>query len=65
MDELNKPYNPKDHEDKLYKEWEEAGYFNPDNFPVSQDTGSKIQVPRFCMVIPPQTLPALCIWATP
>ncbi|MEK7629716.1 MAG: valine--tRNA ligase [Patescibacteria group bacterium] len=56
MDELNKPYNPKDHEDKLYKEWEEAGYFNPDNFPVSQDTGSKIQVPRFCMVIPPPNI---------
>ncbi|MEK9174530.1 MAG: valine--tRNA ligase [Patescibacteria group bacterium] len=56
FDELNKPYNPKDHEEKIYKEWEEAGYFNPDNLPVSQDTSSKIQAPRFCMVIPPPNI---------
>ena len=31
MDELNKPYNPKDHEDKIYKTWEDSGFFNPDN----------------------------------
>ncbi len=26
-----KPYNPKDTEEKIYKTWEESGYFNPDN----------------------------------
>jgi valyl-tRNA synthetase len=25
-----KPYNPKDTEDKIYKLWEESGFFNPD-----------------------------------
>ena len=38
MDELNKPYNPKDHEDRIYKIWEDSGYFNPDRLPaVSAD----------------------------
>ncbi|MEK7565198.1 MAG: valine--tRNA ligase [Patescibacteria group bacterium] len=54
--ELNKPYNPKDHEEKIYKLWEDSGFFNPDNLPVSQDTSSKIQAPRFCMVIPPPNI---------
>ncbi|MBI2052546.1 MAG: valine--tRNA ligase [Candidatus Sungbacteria bacterium] len=52
-DELNKPYNPKDHEEKVYKQWEKSGYFNPDNLPVSQDTSSKIQAPRFCITMAP------------
>ncbi|MFA6551755.1 MAG: valine--tRNA ligase [Patescibacteria group bacterium] len=46
MDELNKPYNPKDHEEKIYKKWEESGYFNPDNLPGDRKES-------FCMVIPP------------
>ena len=25
-----KPYNPKETEDKIYKAWEESGFFNPD-----------------------------------
>jgi len=34
MDEaLNKPYNPKDTEERIYKLWEESGFFNPDNLP--------------------------------
>ena len=28
--EFDKPYNPKEHEDKIYKLWEESGFFNPD-----------------------------------
>ncbi|MBI2454410.1 MAG: valine--tRNA ligase [Parcubacteria group bacterium] len=36
-DELNKPYNPKNHEEKIYKMWEEPGYFNPDRLPVGAD----------------------------
>lgn len=31
MEELTKAYNPKETEDKIYKLWEESGYFNPDN----------------------------------
>jgi valyl-tRNA synthetase len=29
--ELPKAYDPREWEDKLYKQWEESGYFNPDN----------------------------------
>lgn len=31
--ELPKAYNPKETEDRIYKLWEESGYFNPDNLP--------------------------------
>ena len=31
--DLPKTYNPKEVEDKIYKLWEESGYFNPDNLP--------------------------------
>ncbi|MFA6270093.1 MAG: valine--tRNA ligase [Candidatus Paceibacterota bacterium] len=27
---LKKPYNPIEHEDSIYKKWEESGFFNPD-----------------------------------
>ncbi len=36
-EELNKPYDPKEHEGKIYKLWEESGYFNPDNLPKSKE----------------------------
>jgi len=29
-EELKKPYNPNEHEDLIYKKWEESGFFNPD-----------------------------------
>lgn len=28
---MEKAYNPQDHEDRIYKKWEESGAFNPDN----------------------------------
>ncbi len=31
--ELTTSYNPKEVEDKIYKLWEDSGYFNPDNLP--------------------------------
>ncbi|MBX4211561.1 MAG: valine--tRNA ligase [Candidatus Yanofskybacteria bacterium] len=31
--ELPKAYNPKETEDRIYKLWEESGFFNPDNLP--------------------------------
>ena len=37
MDKVNekllKPYNPKETEGRIYKLWEESGYFNPDKLP--------------------------------
>jgi valyl-tRNA synthetase len=29
-EEFKKPYNPTEHEDAIYKKWEESGFFNPD-----------------------------------
>ncbi len=37
--ELSKTYNPKEVEDKIYKLWEESGFFNPDNLPLQQVQG--------------------------
>jgi len=31
MKELSKSYQPQENEDVIYKQWEESGYFNPDN----------------------------------
>ncbi|MEK7582846.1 MAG: valine--tRNA ligase [Patescibacteria group bacterium] len=33
MSDLPKAYNPKETEEKIYKLWEESGFFNPDNLP--------------------------------
>lgn len=32
-EKLTKPYNPQETEERIYKQWEESGYFNPDNLP--------------------------------
>jgi len=32
-DKLLKPYNPKETEDKIYKLWEESGFFAPEAHP--------------------------------
>ena len=29
-EELKKPFNPIEHENLIYKKWEESGFFNPD-----------------------------------
>jgi len=41
-----KPYEPKDHEKRIYALWEESGYFNPDNLP-----GDRTE--PFTIVMPP------------
>src|SRR5688572_11008066 len=52
MDEkLLKPYNPKETEEKIYKLWEESGYFNPDNLPLRQAQGKPVET--FSMIMPP------------
>ncbi len=43
---LLKPYNPKETEGRIYKLWEESGFFNPDKLP-----GDRKEV--FSMVLPP------------
>lgn len=46
-----KPYNPTEHEDKLYAMWETSGYFNPD---VCIDKGvTAADAEPFSIVLPP------------
>ncbi|HEY4499761.1 MAG TPA: class I tRNA ligase family protein, partial [Candidatus Paceibacterota bacterium] len=44
--ELSSAYDPQQHEDRIYKLWEESGYFNPDNLPG-------IRAKTFTITIPP------------
>ena len=45
--ELPKAYCPKDHEDKIYEEWEKSGYFNPDNLDCTDEAEN------YSIVMPP------------
>ena len=45
--ELDKIYNPVENEDKIYKKWEESGYFNPNNLDLEADA------PSYTIVLPP------------
>ncbi|MFA5187762.1 MAG: valine--tRNA ligase [Patescibacteria group bacterium] len=45
MKEIPKAYDPKEVEDKIYKLWEESGYFNPDNLPGNRPDYFSIAMP--------------------
>lgn len=45
-EKLLKPYNPKDTEDRIYKLWEDSGFFNPDNLPSERKE-------TFTIIMPP------------
>ncbi len=45
------PYNPADHEDKLYAEWESRGYFNPDT--CIEEGIAAPDAETFSIVLPP------------
>ena len=48
---LLKPYDPRETEDRIYKLWEESGFFNPD---VCIEKGvTDKDAETFCMVLPP------------
>jgi valyl-tRNA synthetase len=57
MDEkFLKPYDPAATESRLYKEWEESGYFNPDNLPpipAADGGAAKPRTEPFSIVLPP------------
>ena len=40
-----KPYNPQETESRIYKMWEESGYFNPDNLPERHKEKYTISMP--------------------
>jgi valyl-tRNA synthetase len=50
-----KPYTAADTEERIYKKWEESGYFNPDNLSDLwvTDTKSKPRTEAFTIVMPP------------
>jgi len=48
--ELDKAYNPGENEDKIYKKWEESGYFNPDNLNLTERAKS------YTIVLPPPNI---------
>lgn len=48
-DNLDKPYNPKEVEDKIYAIWEKSGFFNPDNLPARHKK-------PFCITVPPPNI---------
>ncbi len=50
-DKLLKPYNPSDTEDRIYKLWEESGFFNPD-ICIEKGITDKNAEP-FSIVLPP------------
>ncbi len=50
-EKLLKPYNPKEHEEAIYKRWEEAGYFNPEKCIEAGVT--KPDAKPFTIVLPP------------
>ncbi len=42
---LAKAYEPKAVEDKIYKEWEKSGFFNPDNLPGDRPESFTVMMP--------------------
>src|SRR3989338_9463031 len=54
MDEkLLKPYDPKNTEDRIYKLWEESGFFNPDNLPAQAGLPNSGNNKAFTIIMPP------------
>ena len=51
-EKFEKPYDPKNVEDKIYKLWEKSGYFNPDNLPIVKGQRSKVKG-QFTICLPP------------
>src|SRR4030042_4429812 len=45
MKEIPRAYDPKEVEDKIYKKWEDSGYFNPDNLPGDRPDYFSISMP--------------------
>lgn len=50
-DKFLKPYDPKTTEEKIYKLWEESGFFNPDVC-IEKGIISK-EAESFCLIMPP------------
>lgn len=47
---IQKTYNPSEVEDKIYKKWEDFGYFNPDNLDLPKDSQT------YTIILPPPNI---------
>jgi len=50
MENLEKTYNPKENEEKIYKYWEESGKFNPDNLDLDKNAKP------YTIILPPPNI---------
>lgn len=50
-EKLLKPYNPQETEDKIYKKWEDSGFFNPENSIKAGHTAPDAE--PYTIVLPP------------
>ncbi len=50
-EKLTRPYNPKETEERIYKLWEDSGFFSPDN--CIEKGVTKADVEHFSIVLPP------------
>ena len=55
MTEMEKTYDPKDIEEKIYRRWTEKGYFRAD-----ENSGKK----SYTIVMPPPNITGSCTWDT-
>lgn len=42
---MEKSYNPSQHEDDIYRQWEASGFFNPDNLPTDHTEPYAVMMP--------------------
>ena len=65
LEKFNKPYDPKEVEEKIYKIWEES-VFNPDNLSAANKAKklTKLKAKSFCIIMPRLMPTVLYILAT-
>lgn len=51
--EFDKPYDPKEHEDKIYKLWEESGFFAPEGAAELRGIKTRKNAEPFTIALPP------------
>ncbi len=52
-EKFTKPYNPEATEGRIYKQWEESGFFNPDNLPPFDSAQGNRERKPFTVIMPP------------
>ncbi|MDO8523059.1 MAG: valine--tRNA ligase [bacterium] len=50
---FDKPYEPKEHEENIYRIWEESGFFNPDKLPPPTARQAGNREKTFTIIMPP------------